>query len=113
MADTDNTVPTVEGASPEASKAEEHTDAAVVAEKDAAEPATAEESKADAEVPTGECTVFQSPLHYTIKHPLRHSWTLWYDIPVTKVSEKDWLSNLKQIMTMRYVEDFWGYVVLC
>lgn len=66
----------------------------------------------DAEVPGKECTVFQDPLHYTIKHPLLHPWTLWYDIPSGKVSEKDWLATLKQIYTFRYVEDFWGYVML-
>lgn len=66
----------------------------------------------DAEVPGKECTVFQDPLHYAIKHPLLHSWTLWYDIPSGKVSEKDWLATLKQIYTFRYVEDFWGYAKL-
>lgn len=60
--------------------------------------------------PTSDCTVFQNPKHYTIKHPLRHSWTLWYDIPVTKVNEKDWMAGLKQIYTFKYVEDFWAYV---
>lgn len=78
-------------------------------EKPAAEEATAQTDAAENETPT-ECTVFQNPSHYTIKHPLRHNWTLWYDIPVTKVAEKDWLDTLKQVYTFRYVEDFWGYV---
>lgn len=78
-----------------------------VTKADDAPAANANPTGGDAEVPT-ECTVFQNPEHYTIKHPLRHNWTLWYDIPVTKVSEKDWLSNLKQIYTFKTVEDFWG-----
>jgi translation initiation factor 4E len=58
-------------------------------------------------------TVFMNPRHYTLKHPLRHNWTLWYDIPTSKVHQGDWFATLKQIYTFRFVEDFWGYVWYC
>jgi translation initiation factor 4E len=42
----------------------------------------------------------------TVKHPLLHSWTLWYD-PGSKYSHKKWGENIKEIYTVSSVEDFW------
>jgi translation initiation factor 4E len=43
-----------------------------------------------------------------VKHPLQHSWTLWYDCPSRKVSHSNWHENLKKLITFDTVEDFWG-----
>eukprot|EP01094_Clydonella_sp_ATCC50884_P011150 TRINITY_DN2094_c0_g1_i1.p1 TRINITY_DN2094_c0_g1~~TRINITY_DN2094_c0_g1_i1.p1 ORF type:complete len:229 (-),score=60.56 TRINITY_DN2094_c0_g1_i1:37-684(-) len=43
-----------------------------------------------------------------VKHPLEHSWTLWYDHVVKKVSQASWGDHLKVISTFATVEDFWG-----
>lgn len=40
-----------------------------------------------------------------IKHPLQHSWTLWYYEPDRS---KDWTQNQNQVSTFNTVEDFWS-----
>mmetsp|Transcript_28897 Transcript_28897/g.32103 ORF Transcript_28897/g.32103 Transcript_28897/m.32103 type:complete len:141 (+) Transcript_28897:88-510(+) len=40
------------------------------------------------------------------KHPLQHSWTLWYDGP-GKPKGGDWLDSVHKVMTFDTVEDFW------
>jgi len=45
--------------------------------------------------------------NFSIKHPLQHRWTLWYDSPAKKTSQASWADNLKKIVTFDTVEDFW------
>ncbi len=40
-----------------------------------------------------------------IKHPLQHSWTLWYLEPDRS---KSWELNLNKVSTFNTVEDFWS-----
>lgn len=53
-------------------------------------------------------TIFNDPINFNIKHPLQSSWTLWYDSSSKKPNSKDWSSNLKSLITLSTVEDFWG-----
>lgn len=52
-------------------------------------------------------TVFVNPQAFTVKHPLATQWSLWYDSPGRKSTAKNWHDNLKQIITISTVEDFW------
>ncbi|KAI8335661.1 translation initiation factor eIF 4e-like domain-containing protein [Choanephora cucurbitarum] len=47
-------------------------------------------------------------IDYSIKHPLKNTWTLWFDNPGKKASAQSWADNLKEIITMDTVEDFWS-----
>jgi translation initiation factor 4E len=40
-----------------------------------------------------------------VKHPLQHSWTLWYFEPDRS---KTWEDNQNQVSTFNTVEDFWS-----
>lgn len=40
-----------------------------------------------------------------VKHPLQHSWTLWYYEPDRN---KSWEDNQNQVSTFTTVEDFWS-----
>jgi len=44
---------------------------------------------------------------FSVKHPLQHRWTLWYDNPGKKTSQALWAENLKRVVTFDTVEDFW------
>lgn len=52
-------------------------------------------------------TVFDDKDSYTAKHALQTPWSLWFDTPAKK-STKDWTANLKLVVTVDSVEDFWG-----
>ncbi len=54
-------------------------------------------------------TVYEDPIQFNVKHPLKHEWTLWFDAPNRKASSKDWTDNLKKIITIDTVEDLWGF----
>jgi len=41
-----------------------------------------------------------------IKHPLQHRWTLWFDNG-KKTSQENWANNLRKVLTVDTVEDFW------
>ena len=44
------------------------------------------------------------------KHPLEHSWTLWFDNPNTSGGgrgQSSWGSTLRAVYTFETVEDFW------
>ncbi|KAJ3274501.1 Eukaryotic translation initiation factor 4E type 2 [Terramyces sp. JEL0728] len=58
-------------------------------------------------------TIFQDPVNFTLKHPLQHRWTLWYDDPAfMKQNPKlTWDENLKCLLTVDTVEDFWGLIL--
>ncbi|KAG0179331.1 eukaryotic translation initiation factor 4E [Apophysomyces sp. BC1034] len=53
-------------------------------------------------------TVFHDRLNYNVKHPLHNQWTLWFDNPGKKANAQSWSQNLKEIVTIDTVEDFWG-----
>ncbi|CEP09162.1 hypothetical protein [Parasitella parasitica] len=63
-----------------------------------------ESSPIDSEVKT----VFHDPKNYNVKHPLQNTWTLWFDNPSKKPNAASWSENLKQIVSVNTVEDFWG-----
>jgi len=45
---------------------------------------------------------------FAVKHPLQHSWVLWYDKPEKKSNQSTWSDQLKKIYTFSTVEDFWS-----
>eukprot|EP01105_Mastigella_eilhardi_P011207 TRINITY_DN2593_c0_g1_i1.p2 TRINITY_DN2593_c0_g1~~TRINITY_DN2593_c0_g1_i1.p2 ORF type:complete len:135 (+),score=39.15 TRINITY_DN2593_c0_g1_i1:119-523(+) len=48
-----------------------------------------------------------------VKHPLQASWVMWYDnSSKSRLSAADWDKSLCSIFEFRFVEDFWGCVVL-
>eukprot|EP01116_Phalansterium_solitarium_P011220 TRINITY_DN26840_c0_g1_i1.p1 TRINITY_DN26840_c0_g1~~TRINITY_DN26840_c0_g1_i1.p1 ORF type:complete len:209 (-),score=17.68 TRINITY_DN26840_c0_g1_i1:238-864(-) len=48
------------------------------------------------------------PFDPSVKHPLMHTWTLWFDKePTGKDKEAKWGANLKQVLDFDSVEDFW------
>ncbi|KAI9275851.1 translation initiation factor eIF 4e-like domain-containing protein [Phascolomyces articulosus] len=53
-------------------------------------------------------TVFHDRINYNVKHPLHNAWTLWFDNPGKKANAQSWSQNLKEIVTVETVEDFWG-----
>ena len=53
-------------------------------------------------------TVFHDAKNYNVKHPLQNTWTLWFDNPGKKASAASWSQNLKEIVNVDTVEDFWG-----
>lgn len=53
-------------------------------------------------------TVFHDPKNYNVKHPLQNTWTLWFDNPGKKANAASWSQNLKEIVNVDTVEDFWG-----
>lgn len=51
-------------------------------------------------------TVFHDPNNFNVKHPLAHSWTLWFTKPPS--GKQDWNELLKEVITFNSVEEFWG-----
>ena len=51
---------------------------------------------------------FEDAAKFNVKHPLQHQWTLWFDSPDKKATKANWSENLKQVITLDTVEDFWG-----
>lgn len=43
-----------------------------------------------------------------MKHPLQHTWTLWY---LECDRSKAWEDNLSEITSFNTVEDFWRYII--
>lgn len=41
------------------------------------------------------------------KHPLEHTWTLWFDNPSGKQKQTYWGQTLRSVYTFSTVEDFW------
>ncbi|KAI9307728.1 translation initiation factor eIF 4e-like domain-containing protein [Cunninghamella echinulata] len=65
---------------------------------------TAENTTSDQQI----TTVFHDPINYNAKHPLQNTWTLWFDNPGKKANVQSWSQNLKEIVSIDTVEDFWG-----
>ncbi|KAJ1959014.1 eukaryotic translation initiation factor 4E [Dipsacomyces acuminosporus] len=53
-------------------------------------------------------TVLTDPENFNVVHPLNSRWTLWFDNPSKRTSTSSWTANLKEIVTVANVEDFWG-----
>jgi len=53
--------------------------------------------------------VKQLPFDPNISHPLKYSWTLWYDAQLSggKRPGGAWGENIKQVFSFSTVEDFW------
>ena len=59
----------------------------------------------------GYILVFDDPINYTVKHPLKNKWTFWFDKPSGKNNRsKEWGDHLEKIYTFEYIEDFWRFV---
>lgn len=54
-------------------------------------------------------TALEDPINFSVKHPLQRKWTLWYDCPDKKATNQNWDEQLKKLITIDTVEDFWGY----
>lgn len=54
-------------------------------------------------------TVFHDPNNFNVKHPLAHTWTLWFTKPPS--GKQDWNELLKEVITFNSVEEFWGIYV--
>ncbi|KAI9336220.1 translation initiation factor eIF 4e-like domain-containing protein [Zopfochytrium polystomum] len=61
-----------------------------------------------AEIESRLVTVIEDPINFTIKHALHRRWTLWFDAQVKKATQANWHDNLKKVVTISTVEDFWG-----
>ncbi len=44
---------------------------------------------------------------FTKKHPLEHSWTLWFDNPGKSQKSQTWGQTLRSVYTFNTIEDFW------
>ncbi|KAI8809961.1 eukaryotic translation initiation factor 4E [Cladochytrium replicatum] len=59
-------------------------------------------------VDEGEISALVDSINYNVKHPLQNRWTLWFDNPQKKTTQANWSQNLKKVITVGTVEDFWG-----
>jgi hypothetical protein len=50
-------------------------------------------------------------VEYSVKHPLQHSWTWWYDCTAGSTTARSWTNKLCKVYTVDTVEDFWRYAV--
>ncbi|ORX73708.1 eukaryotic translation initiation factor 4E [Linderina pennispora] len=53
-------------------------------------------------------TVLTDAENFDTVHPLNSEWTLWFDNPSRRTNTSSWTQNLKEIVTLGTVEDFWG-----
>ncbi|KAJ1756904.1 eukaryotic translation initiation factor 4E [Coemansia sp. RSA 1935] len=53
-------------------------------------------------------TVLTDPQAYNVLHPLSSPWVLWFDNPSRRTNTSTWTANLKDIVTIETVEEFWG-----
>ena len=77
---------------------------------------TASETVASAVVRSPYISVLEDPKNYTVKHPLQHTWKLWYKEKVAEHAPSpaageasSWQSSLKSVDDISTVEDFWGW----
>ena len=56
----------------------------------------------------GEVQAAAAPeLDFSKKHPLEHTWTLWFDNPNGRQKQTTWGQTLRSVDTFSTVEDFW------
>lgn len=46
-------------------------------------------------------------IDFSKRHPLEHSWTLWFDNPTGRQKQATWGQTLRSVYTFSTVEDFW------
>lgn len=56
-------------------------------------------------------TVFHDPNNFNVKHPLAHTWTLWFTKPPSGKGDNNWNDLLKEVISFDSVEEFWGIYV--
>jgi translation initiation factor 4E len=56
---------------------------------------------------SAEVAKLSETIDYSTKHPLQNTWTLWFDNPGKKANAQSWADNLKEIISIDTVEDFW------
>ncbi|KAK9469533.1 translation initiation factor eIF 4e-like domain-containing protein [Lipomyces arxii] len=93
-------------ATPVSSEIIEKTESIAVEPVAATEVATTEETEAVASEDEKVKTVFDSTVDFTVKHPLKHTWTLWYTKP--QHNKAEWGDSLKEVVSFDSVEEFWG-----
>ena len=49
----------------------------------------------------------ESTPDFNQKHPLEHTWTLWFDNPNGRQKQATWGQTLRSVYTFNTVEDFW------
>jgi len=52
----------------------------------------------------------QIPFDPNVKHPLKFTWTLWYEYHLssrTRPASNQWGENIKPVFSFQTVEDFW------
>lgn len=65
-----------------------------MSEQESNVPKEGEKAQSESEVTTDE---------FAIKHPLQHSWVLWYDGSGKKTTQQTWGDNLKKVYTFSTV----------
>ncbi|KAI9502992.1 eukaryotic translation initiation factor 4E [Coemansia spiralis] len=53
-------------------------------------------------------TVLADASDFNAVHALNSGWTLWFDNPSRRTTSVNWTANLKKIVSMKTVEEFWG-----
>ncbi|KAJ2769129.1 eukaryotic translation initiation factor 4E, partial [Coemansia linderi] len=53
-------------------------------------------------------TVLNDATDYNVMHGLNSQWTLWFDNPSRRTNMSTWTANLKEVVTISTVEEFWG-----
>jgi len=67
-------------------------------------------STSNTSLPSSLNSVKQVPWDPNVRHPLRNTWTLWYEYNLSngkRPTTEQWGSNLKEIFAFSTVEDFW------
>lgn len=59
---------------------------------------------------TNDTTTAETPEtpSFDVLHPLEHKWTLYFDAPKGRSNQTNWLDNVKPLITLETVEEFWG-----
>ncbi|KAJ2383440.1 eukaryotic translation initiation factor 4E [Coemansia sp. RSA 2603] len=68
---------------------------------------TASENIASGEVQSVK-TVLEDATNFNVVHRLNSPWTLWFDNQAKKANASNWTANLRKVVTMKTVEEFWG-----
>lgn len=62
----------------------------------------------EASTPTAEGQEGQAEsIDFSKKHPLEHTWTLWFDCPDGRQRTSTFGATLRSVYTFSTVEDFW------
>lgn len=64
-------------------------------------------TEAEAATPTAEGQEGEG-IDFSKKHPLEHTWTLWFDCPDGRQRTANYGASLRSVYTFSTVEDFWG-----